>query len=63
MSSTISQAKAVARRRIWARLAAQAAIVVVLLCLAASNISLRTTWSEMEDGVLWVLVNDQIIAS
>ena len=29
------------------------AVVVALLCLAAANLQLRWTWSELEDGVLW----------
>jgi hypothetical protein len=37
----------------WARLTAQLAAVAVLLCLAVTNIYVRATWSEMEDGVLW----------
>jgi two-component system, NtrC family, sensor kinase len=41
------------RRSAWVRLTAQVAVVVALLCLAAANIAVRATWSEMEDGVLW----------
>ncbi|MEO6214044.1 MAG: ATP-binding protein [Vicinamibacterales bacterium] len=29
------------------------AVVAALLCLAAANIAVRASWSEMEDGVLW----------
>jgi two-component system, NtrC family, sensor kinase len=42
-----------ARRREWMRVLAHMAVVVALLCLAAANMQLRWTWSEMEDGVLW----------
>src|SRR5215207_6008596 len=41
------------RSREWLRVTAHMAVVVALLCLAAANIHLRWTWSEMEDGVLW----------
>jgi PAS domain S-box-containing protein len=47
------QIRAGSRRAAWLRLAAQAAVVVGLLCLAAANIWVRSTWSEVEDGVLW----------
>jgi two-component system, NtrC family, sensor kinase len=46
----------------WMRLAAQSAVVVLLLCLAVANITVRRTWSEMEDGVLWVSEGDQVAA-
>ena len=45
--------RANARRATWLRLLAQAAVVAVLLCLAVANIAVRSTWSELEDGVLW----------
>ncbi|CAN5767734.1 hypothetical protein BH24ACI4_BH24ACI4_14090 [soil metagenome] len=41
------------RLRAWLRLAAQAAVVGVLLCLAIANISLRAQAGEVEDGALW----------
>src|SRR5688500_6927498 len=41
------------RRRGWIRVTTHMAVVLALLCLAAANIHLRSTWSEMEDGVLW----------
>jgi PAS domain S-box-containing protein len=31
----------------------QLAVVAVLLCLGVLNMSLRATWAEVEDGVLW----------
>ena len=42
-----------ARRRAWLRSTAHLAVVVALVCLAAANMHLRWTWSEVEDGVLW----------
>jgi two-component system, NtrC family, sensor kinase len=44
------------------RLTAQLAVVVGLLCLAAANIYVRTTWSEAEDGVLWSAGADGVVA-
>ncbi len=46
----------------WLRLAAQSAVVVLLICLAVANITVRRTWTEMEDGVLWVSEGDQVVA-
>jgi PAS domain S-box-containing protein len=43
-------------------LTAQLAVVVALLCLAAANIYVRTTWSEAEDGVLWSAGADGVVA-
>jgi two-component system, NtrC family, sensor kinase len=42
------------RRAAWLRAVAEAALVLVLLCLAAANIHQRATWTELGDGVLWV---------
>jgi PAS domain S-box-containing protein len=47
------QIRPAARRVPWLRLAAEAAVVVALLCLAVANIRSRAAWSELEDGVLW----------
>src|SRR5215217_9355606 len=41
------------RRRAWFRSTVHLAVVAALLCLAAANIAVRATWSELEDGVLW----------
>ena len=41
---------------------AQLALVAALLCLAATNIYVRATWSEMEDGVLWASEAGSIVA-
>jgi PAS domain S-box-containing protein len=46
----------------WLRLAAQAAVVAALLALAAANIAVRSSWTEMEDGVFWALDGDQVVA-
>jgi two-component system, NtrC family, sensor kinase len=51
--SSIADSLASSRQATWLRLMAQAAIVVALLCLAVSNVAVRATWSELEDGVLW----------
>ncbi len=50
------------RRRTLARLTAQLAVVVLLLCLAAANLYVRATWSEPEDGVLWATTPAGVIA-
>jgi PAS domain S-box-containing protein len=42
--------------------AVQLAVVVVLLCLAIANISVRATWTEMEDGVLWGTDGNYVVA-
>jgi two-component system, NtrC family, sensor kinase len=46
----------------WLRLAAHAAVVVGLLCLAVANIWQRSTWFELEDGVLWRLEGNAVTA-
>ena len=52
-----------ARRREWMRILAHMAVVVALLCLAAANMHLRWTWSEPEDGVLWTLSAEGVVAA
>jgi PAS domain S-box-containing protein len=42
-----------ARRRALLESTVHLAVVALLLCLAAANISIRSNWSELEDGVLW----------
>ena len=42
-----------ARRRAWLKSTVHLAVVAALLCLAAANIRLRASWTELEDGVLW----------
>jgi PAS domain S-box-containing protein len=41
------------RSRALLRLSAQLIVVVALLCLAIANIYVRSTWSEVEDGIRW----------
>jgi two-component system NtrC family sensor kinase len=52
----------IGRGRTLVRLTAQLAVVVFLLCLAAANIYVRSTWSEPEDGVLWRTTPDGVVA-
>jgi PAS domain S-box-containing protein len=65
VSSSSSHIKVEVRQKsrlsLWLRLTTQAAAVVGLLCLAGANISLRS-WTEAEDGALWVLEGDQVVA-
>ena len=42
-----------ARRRAWLHGMAHMAVVLALVCLAAANLHLRWTFSEIEVGVLW----------
>ncbi len=39
------------------------AVVAVLLALAAANISLRASWHEVEDGVLWAARPEGVVAA
>jgi two-component system, NtrC family, sensor kinase len=50
------------RRREWFRVTAHMAVVLALLCLAAANLHLRWTWSELEDGVLWTRAAGEVAA-
>ena len=56
------QMRAASRQAAWLRSIAQAAVVVVLLCLAVANIAVRWTWTELEDGVLWRTQPEGVIA-
>ena len=47
----------------WGRPALPILVVSVLLCLGLANIVARATWREMEDGVLWRLTAEGVIAS
>ena len=49
-------------RRHGFRVTAHLAVVVFLLGLAAANLHLRWTWSELEDGVLWTETAGSITA-
>jgi two-component system, NtrC family, sensor kinase len=51
------------RGRALVRFAAQMGVVVALLCLAAANIHQRLTWTELNDGVLWLVANDEVVAA
>jgi hypothetical protein len=48
---------------VWGRHSLALAVVACLLALAAANISLRATWHEVEDGVLWVARADGVVAA
>jgi len=37
-------------------------VAAALLCLGALNVVLRTTWHEVEDGVLWALSGPDVVA-
>jgi hypothetical protein len=45
------------------RLAAQLAVVVAVVSLVVANIYVRSTWSEMEDGVYWELAGEDVTAT
>ncbi len=47
----------------WGRPALPILVVSVLLCLGLANIVSRATWREMEDGVLWRLTGEGVVAS
>jgi PAS domain S-box-containing protein len=46
----------------WGRPALPILVVSVLLCLGLANIAARATWRELEDGVLWRLTAEGVIA-
>jgi PAS domain S-box-containing protein len=50
------------RRRAWTRLVAQAVLALALVCLAVANIGLRASWSEVEDGALWLDEGTGVVA-
>jgi hypothetical protein len=37
-------------------------VAALLACLGAANIAVRTTWHEVEDGVLWALSGSDVVA-
>jgi two-component system, NtrC family, sensor kinase len=47
----------------WGRPALPILVVSVLLCLGLANIVARATWREVEDGVLWRLTSEGVVAS
>jgi hypothetical protein len=50
-------------RQRLARTTAQLLVVAALLCLAILNIVVRANWMELEDGVLWSVSGDDVVAS
>ena len=49
-------------RAMWKALG-HVAVVVVLLCLGLANLYQQATWSEPDDGVLWVVQGDLVVAA
>src|SRR5512132_3457106 len=37
-------------------------VAAALVALAVANIAVRATWNEVEDGVLWTAVSDEVVA-
>ena len=58
----MSLVKTGARGRSAVRLTAELVVVVALLLLAAASIRARTTWHEVEDGVLWAATPAGVVA-
>jgi two-component system, NtrC family, sensor kinase len=52
-----------ARTGEWGRHSLSLLVVACLLALAALNISLRASWNEVEDGVLWVGRAEGVVAA
>jgi PAS domain S-box-containing protein len=46
----------------WWKPALPMVVVAGLLCLGVANIAARATWHEVEDGVLWVLRDEGVVA-
>ncbi len=47
----------------WAPALLAVAVVAALLCLAAANLVVRANWDEVEDGVLWQVQPEGLMAS
>ena len=47
----------------WGRLALPVVVIAVLLCLGVSNVVSRATFREVEDGVLWTLRPQGVVAA
>jgi S1-C subfamily serine protease len=47
----------------WVRSLLSLTFVATLLGLGLSNIALRATWNEVEDGILWVTGPDGVTAA
>jgi len=58
-----TQPLAISRFRALTRVTAPLVVVTLIVCLAALNISARWTWSEVEDGVLWLANGHDVIAA
>ena len=39
------------------------AVVTILFCLAAANLVVRANWNELEDGVLWAVQPEGVVAA
>jgi two-component system, NtrC family, sensor kinase len=46
----------------WWKPALPLAVVAALLCLGVANIAARAAWHEVEDGVLWVVRDEGVVA-
>ena len=47
----------------WGRAMLAVAVVTILFCLAAANLVVRANWSELEDGVLWAVQPEGVVAA
>lgn len=50
------------RRVRWWHTAAPPVVAAILLCLGIANIRMRATWQEAEDGVLWAMEPQGVVA-
>src|SRR4051794_18288432 len=63
MYTTRSSADAARTRAPWGGPILPVVVVCALLGLGIANISARATWHGVEDGVLWTLQPDGVIAT
>ena len=47
----------------WGRATLAVAVVTILFCLAAANLVVRANWNELEDGVLWAVQPEGVVAA
>ena len=47
----------------WWRPALLVVVVALLLCLGLANVTALAAWSEVEDGILWTLRSDGVVAA
>ena len=47
----------------WGRAMFAVAVVTILFCLAAANFVVRANWNELEDGVLWAVQPEGVVAA